>query len=545
MSSSTFGDPPPDGGGGGGNRTRQPPPTSTSTLTDEFAQRMNVSDTGYQTNVVKLNFGKLVQKDELDGSQLKGIVNNKLLFKDGKEMGVAEFVLTNFLSSSGDESVIFNYFAKLTDLIKLAAESNLQVTMDKFIVSKDVEVDNTPSDLVDKSYAALRKDTKIIKFKGTPSSVEAEKRIVDLDFALVHYNSVIKGLGDDKSLTRERLVEIMNHLATRVSTLMKFFFGLRMSLERKLVEDLGLFQTLQGSLQKFLSGNKSQLKGEAQKKLETEIIGLKKIGVSIPGHNEDTDVLKLFDSFKTYATVTEPIELWKGTDITFGGWKHDVLLLQYVVSTAATAAATTVVSSVWSSLLNLSRQKQVAHIQLRRIKTLEQDVNDLTTALQISYTEFDRENKARLDAEQSLWVNNNPDNKAEAVAKQRQKFLDEIADKDAEKRRKLAAMQAKLAEGIRKIKSVAAEDEKVEKRARQTTEDGRMRDVDDIVTEATNPTRKRGRTGRDTEQPIKAQICSRCQDKVGTAVCSGCNTVYYCSTECQAAHWREHKNVCE
>ena len=38
--------------------------------------------------------------------------------------------------------------------------------------------------------------------------------------------------------------------------------------------------------------------------------------------------------------------------------------------------------------------------------------------------------------------------------------------------------------------------------------------------------------------------CTSCS-LVASDVCSGCKAVYYCSRECQEAHWKEHKSYCK
>jgi hypothetical protein len=46
------------------------------------------------------------------------------------------------------------------------------------------------------------------------------------------------------------------------------------------------------------------------------------------------------------------------------------------------------------------------------------------------------------------------------------------------------------------------------------------------------------------EQPHK-RACSWCNKESATAkCCSVCKMDYYCSRECQTAHWQDHKHIC-
>ena len=38
--------------------------------------------------------------------------------------------------------------------------------------------------------------------------------------------------------------------------------------------------------------------------------------------------------------------------------------------------------------------------------------------------------------------------------------------------------------------------------------------------------------------------CGNCWQYGVTARCSRCKSVFYCNTECQGSHWKEHKKVC-
>ena len=45
---------------------------------------------------------------------------------------------------------------------------------------------------------------------------------------------------------------------------------------------------------------------------------------------------------------------------------------------------------------------------------------------------------------------------------------------------------------------------------------------------------------------LKSAECAQCQKKAeGLKKCEACRRVYYCSEECQAAHWRQHKTECK
>eukprot|EP01095_Lingulamoeba_sp_RSL-Kostka_P004975 TRINITY_DN1624_c0_g1_i1.p1 TRINITY_DN1624_c0_g1~~TRINITY_DN1624_c0_g1_i1.p1 ORF type:complete len:401 (-),score=56.37 TRINITY_DN1624_c0_g1_i1:209-1411(-) len=47
---------------------------------------------------------------------------------------------------------------------------------------------------------------------------------------------------------------------------------------------------------------------------------------------------------------------------------------------------------------------------------------------------------------------------------------------------------------------------------------------------------------KDLNEPKK--LCSNCKAPNCTKLCSGCNSIYYCSRKCQADHWRIHKSKC-
>lgn len=48
-----------------------------------------------------------------------------------------------------------------------------------------------------------------------------------------------------------------------------------------------------------------------------------------------------------------------------------------------------------------------------------------------------------------------------------------------------------------------------------------------------------------SKAPIFAYLkCANCSQENCNKTCSGCKTVYYCSTECQKAHWKSHKPTC-
>ena len=41
-----------------------------------------------------------------------------------------------------------------------------------------------------------------------------------------------------------------------------------------------------------------------------------------------------------------------------------------------------------------------------------------------------------------------------------------------------------------------------------------------------------------------SKLCKCCKKEDSNKRCGGCGLAYYCSTECQKAHWNEHKKVC-
>ncbi len=47
------------------------------------------------------------------------------------------------------------------------------------------------------------------------------------------------------------------------------------------------------------------------------------------------------------------------------------------------------------------------------------------------------------------------------------------------------------------------------------------------------------------EAADKIHSCKLCSHKGVTGVCFKCKKVYYCSKECQVAHWPIHKKVCK
>lgn len=54
-----------------------------------------------------------------------------------------------------------------------------------------------------------------------------------------------------------------------------------------------------------------------------------------------------------------------------------------------------------------------------------------------------------------------------------------------------------------------------------------------------------GRMMRGTILVSDIRTCEQCQLRgMGYQRCSRCKTVYYCGTECQRAHWSQHKNGC-
>lgn len=46
-----------------------------------------------------------------------------------------------------------------------------------------------------------------------------------------------------------------------------------------------------------------------------------------------------------------------------------------------------------------------------------------------------------------------------------------------------------------------------------------------------------------SKQPVQAKTCAVCS-KEAAKRCSGCKTVYYCSSKCQTTHWIDHKKTC-
>ena len=45
---------------------------------------------------------------------------------------------------------------------------------------------------------------------------------------------------------------------------------------------------------------------------------------------------------------------------------------------------------------------------------------------------------------------------------------------------------------------------------------------------------------------LKNNLCMRCGKKAPEAsLCGGCKRVKYCSRDCQTAHWKEHKPICQ
>jgi len=51
--------------------------------------------------------------------------------------------------------------------------------------------------------------------------------------------------------------------------------------------------------------------------------------------------------------------------------------------------------------------------------------------------------------------------------------------------------------------------------------------------------------GEDTSRKVQGDsVCNRCL-KVAAKKCANCETVRYCSRECQRRDWKEHKRICE
>ena len=47
---------------------------------------------------------------------------------------------------------------------------------------------------------------------------------------------------------------------------------------------------------------------------------------------------------------------------------------------------------------------------------------------------------------------------------------------------------------------------------------------------------------RSTEPPV---LCAYCRAPGARAICTRCMTAGYCGSECQRAHWKQHKPVCK
>jgi hypothetical protein len=56
---------------------------------------------------------------------------------------------------------------------------------------------------------------------------------------------------------------------------------------------------------------------------------------------------------------------------------------------------------------------------------------------------------------------------------------------------------------------------------------------------------------QDAPRPSQPRCCSRCGASRAQAgvprfkVCAGCNTARYCGSECQRAHWLQHRALCQ
>ena len=48
-----------------------------------------------------------------------------------------------------------------------------------------------------------------------------------------------------------------------------------------------------------------------------------------------------------------------------------------------------------------------------------------------------------------------------------------------------------------------------------------------------------------TNDPVQCTGCEIVVAKQIRKLCAGCRTVYYCSRECQKAHWNIHKHCCD
>ena len=58
--------------------------------------------------------------------------------------------------------------------------------------------------------------------------------------------------------------------------------------------------------------------------------------------------------------------------------------------------------------------------------------------------------------------------------------------------------------------------------------------------------RKQGATNRNAKKQA-TRICAACKKGLGKGgkVCSGCNSIFYCSRTCQVSHWKQHKAECK